>query len=91
MLFGDLQAHKIKLKLEFLGFAVMSQQFDMTAKPKKIIFQLYFVSLRVPKSQKLLPPTSIKIEFWMKYQIFGFLTGTQILTSSRPLQNSCFQ
>ena len=41
MLFGDLQAHKIKLKFEFLGFAVMSQQFDATAKPKNHILALF--------------------------------------------------
>ena len=40
--------------------------------------------LRVPKPNKLLPPTHIRIEFCMKYQISGFLTGTQILASLSP-------
>ena len=50
-------------------------------KTYKLQFQLHFVSLIVSISIKLHPLIPIRIEFWMKYQILGFLTGTQILVS----------
>ena len=65
--FGDYQGHKMKLKFEFLGFAVMSRdcktQFDMTA---KIILALYDL-----KQEKFPSDTPIRIEFWVSYQLLS--------------------
>ena len=73
--------HKCKDKYAIYFLQSCHLHCDVTAKNTNIKLLMHFVPLYGPRSKKLLPSTPIRIQFWMKYQILGFLTGTQILAS----------
>ena len=86
--FGDSQAHKIMLKHDFLGSAVMSNCCDMTAKPKNSNFNFILWACKSPnnKSCFLLPPLELNFEYHIKFRAkVGILNGTQNLASLHNL------